>query len=258
MTTSHTPALTKLFPALMSGDEAALLALFAEGERVVDAPIFGEARGDEAIRRLAGSLRERLALGKARLERIATSETSARVVDEVTLYLPIDGREVELPVAVVADRAGQDRYSAIRIYFSTWPLSGSHLVRAPLFRSDPSLVPPDVVGRYFDRLDAADLEAVMALFIPEGRLRQPSGSAYEEIGEEARRKFYSTVFALGGGVTLGYNTFTDDGVRCAIEYNVVRAGKMEVTPQAGMVVYERAPNGLISAVRIYDDFNIPT
>jgi hypothetical protein len=50
---------------------------------------------------------------------------------------------------------------------------------------------------------------------------------------------------------------TDDGVRCAVEYNVVRWGSHDLPPQAGIAVYERSPDGLLAAARVYDDVEPP-
>jgi len=50
---------------------------------------------------------------------------------------------------------------------------------------------------------------------------------------------------------------TDDGVRCAVEYNFVRWGRHDMPPQAGIGVIERGPDGLLAAVRFYDDVAAP-
>ena len=50
---------------------------------------------------------------------------------------------------------------------------------------------------------------------------------------------------------------TDDGVRCALEYNCVRWGSHDLPPQAGICVYERGPDGLLAAARVYDDIEAP-
>jgi hypothetical protein len=50
---------------------------------------------------------------------------------------------------------------------------------------------------------------------------------------------------------------TDDGVRCALEYNVVRWGRQGLPPQAGIGIYERTPDGLLAAARVYDDVDVP-
>ena len=43
---------------------------------------------------------------------------------------------------------------------------------------------------------------------------------------------------------------------CVIEYNVVRWGKLSLSPQAGVAAYERGPDGLLAAARIYDDLAV--
>ena len=50
---------------------------------------------------------------------------------------------------------------------------------------------------------------------------------------------------------------TDDGVRCALEYNCVRWGSHDLQPQAGIGVYERGPDGPLAAARVYDHVEAP-
>ena len=73
------------------------------------------------------------------------------------------------------------RIVELRIYFSTWPLTGGHANRPPLLQPDPDLREPDVVGEYQRALAAGDVEAVLAAFEPDAygaragrrRLRPP-------------------------------------------------------------------------------------
>ena len=46
-------------------------------------------------------------------------------------------------------------------------------------------------------------------------------------------------------------------MRCVLEYNCVRWGNHDLPPQAGIGVYERGPDGLLAAARIYDDVEAP-
>jgi hypothetical protein len=64
-------------------------------------------------------------------------------------------------------------------------------------------------------------------------------------------------FGAGGGVGLQPCAVTDDGVRCALEYNCVRWGSHDLQPQAGIGVFERGRDGLLAAVRVYDDVETP-
>jgi hypothetical protein len=71
------------------------------------------------------------------------------------------------------------------------------------------------------------------------------------------RGFYELIIANGGGIPLEHCTLTEDGNACAIEYNVIRWGDSEIPAQAGVSVYERGRNGLLTAARIYDDVEPP-
>jgi hypothetical protein len=56
-----------------------------------------------------------------------------------------------------------------------------------------------------------------------------------------------------GGIDLQLGAVTDDGHRCAVESTCVRWGGRDLPPQAGLGVFERSPDGLLAAVRLYDD-----
>src|SRR5829696_2696376 len=179
-------------------------------------------------------------------------------VEEVVLnLLADDGGRVELPVAVVSDRNPDRTVKVIRVYHSTWPLTGEHRVRPPLLPADPNLHVEGIAGDYQRALAEGDLEGILATFEPDGYAREPSGAAYLHRGIAALRELYAHMFANSGGIGLDHCTLTDDGVRCAIEYNGVRWGNTEIPPQAGIAVYERGRSGLLAAARIYDDVEPP-
>ena len=71
------------------------------------------------------------------------------------------------------------------------------------------------------------------------------------------KSFYQQLFSNGGGIALEYCSVTDDGEKCAIEYNVVGWGKDKLVPQAEVAVYEYNQDKKLTAVRIYDDVNLP-
>ena len=161
-----------------------------------------------------------------------------------------------MPVAIVTDRNPDRTLKAIRVYHSMWPITGGLRVREPLLPPDPNIVVPDVVGEYQRALAAGDLEAMMATYEEDAYAREPSGGEYVYRGKEKLRDVYSAIFA-NGGITVEFCTLTDDGVRCAIEYNCVRWGITEIPPQAGVSVYERGSSRLLAAARIYDDVEPP-
>jgi hypothetical protein len=194
------------------------------------------------------------------VENVALTLTECRTVEEVVLHLLLgdEGGRVELPVAIVSDRNPDRTLKAIRVYHSMWPLTGEHRVRPPLLPEDPRLHAEGTPGDYQRALAGGDLKGIVGTFEPDGYAREPSGGAYVHRGAEGPRELYAHLFANGGGIPLEHCTLTDDGVRCAIEYNCVRWGVTDIPPQAGVAVYERASSGLLRAARIYDDVEPPT
>ena len=246
------------YEGIMAEEPDALARSFAAQQPILDDPRLGRVEGAEAFTAFVADqvawLRERDAV----VENVALTRTPTRTVEEVVLHMLADGGgRVDLPVAVVSERNHDRTLKAIRVYHSMWPLTGGHRVREPLLPRDPNVVVPDVVGEYQRALAAGDLEAMMATYEEDAYAREPSGGEYLYRGKEKLREVYSAMFA-NGGITVEFCTLTDDGVRCAIEYNCVRWGITDVPPQAGVSVYERGSSRLLAAARIYDDVQPPS
>jgi len=96
-----------------------------------------------------------------------------------------------------------------------------------------------------------------ANFAAGGDFRGPFGARYAHRGADELRSCFARCFSAGGGIGLQHCAVTDDGVRCALEYNCVRWGSHDLPPQAGLGVYERGPGGLLAAARVYDDVEPP-
>jgi hypothetical protein len=245
------------YEGIMAEEPDALVRSFA-GQPLVHDPRVGHVEGAMGLRAFASGTVEWLRERDAVVENVALTLTRSRTVEEVVVYLIGDGGgRVELPVAVVTDRNPDRTIKTIRVYYSMWPLTGGHRVREPLLPPDPSVVAPDVVGEYQRALAAGDLEAVLAAYEEDAFVREPSGGEYVYRGKERLREVYSSQFANGGGIPLEHCAVTDDGVRCAIEYNCVRWGVTEIPPQAGVAVYERGSSGRLAGGRIYDDVEPP-
>jgi hypothetical protein len=245
------------YEGILAGQPNALVRSFAGQPRVND-PRVGHVEGVRELRafvsRTADWLRERGAV----VENVALTRTQTRTVEEVVLHLLGDeGGRVELPVAIVTDRNPDRTLKAIRDYHSMWPLTGEHALRPPLLPADLKLHAQGVVGDYQRALAEGDLESIVETFEPAGYAREPSGGAYVHRGAEGLRELYAHLFANGGGIPLEHCTLTDDGVRCAVEYNCVRWGVTNILSQAGVAVYERGNSGLLGAARIYDDVSPP-
>jgi SnoaL-like domain len=241
------------FEGLLSGDTDALIGSFA-GVPELHHPTRGRVKGVPAFRRFVDEQREWLVGRNAHAEHIDLIVTPTRNVEEVVLHL--DGG-VELPVAIAVDRAADARLIELRMYFSTWPLTGGHAIRTPLLQPDPALQEADVVGDYQRALAAGDVEAAVACFEPSGCVREPAGGSFVHRGTDEQRALYTRFFSNGGGIPLEHCTATDDGRACALEYNVVRWGQTEMPPAAGIAVYVRGPSGKLAVARIYDDADPP-
>ena len=143
------------------------------------------------------------------------------------------------------------------MYFSSWPLTGRHANRPPLLQPDPKLRESDVVADYQRALAAGDVDAIVATFEPDGYAREPAGGQYIHRGSNNLRDFYEWLLSNDGGIPLEHCAVIDDKRACALEYNVVRWGKTELPPTAGVAVYARGQSGKLAAARIYDDVSPP-
>jgi len=249
------PAAVSFFDGITSGQVDALIRSFA-GEPELHHPVRGRIRGRDAFRRFVETTSEQLSAAGFTVEDVDLVVTPHRTVEEVVLWYDVGQRRVGLPVAIVAERSDAGLHE-LRMYFSTWPVTGSHANRPPLLQPDEGATEPDVVGEYQRALAAGDVEATVAAFEPDATVREPAGGQYVHRGTQELRALFTSFFSNGGGIPLEHCTVTDDGRACALEYNVVRWGVTDLPPEAGVAVYVRGASGLLSAARIYDDSNPP-
>jgi limonene-1,2-epoxide hydrolase len=239
--------------ALHDADAGALEQVWP-GEVVIDDPRAGQVRGHQQLRRFVRRNQAWLAERDARIETIATTRAGGRAVVEVLAHLTVEGREVRWPVAVVAESTDEESV-VFRTYCSQWPVDFQRHLRPPILPPGADR-PGDVVGRFQGALAAGDAEAVVTTFAPDGYYREPVGPPATHRGRPALRAFFTR--SLGaGGVGLERCAGTDDGTRYALEYTCLRWGAHILPPQAGLAVHERGPDGLLAAVRVYDDIEAP-
>jgi hypothetical protein len=245
------------FPGLMTGETDALIRSFAS-EPELHHPVRGRIKGTRAFNEYVIETNEWLRGGNASIEGVGhTIHAKARGVAEVVVHLEGETGPIDLPMAIVADKQADGRIREIRMYYSTWPLSRRHAKRVPVMQPDPELEEPDVVGEYQNALGAGDVDGLVAAFETSGYAREPAGAEYVHRGPDGLRAFYGWLCSNDGGIPLERCTLTDDGRACALEYNVVRWGKTELWPEAGVAVYVRGENGKLAAARIYDDVDPP-
>jgi limonene-1,2-epoxide hydrolase len=240
--------------ALNAGDTHVLEAGWPGAVTVYD-PHAGVVRGHRQLRQFVSNSQSWLAERRAHIETVAATQVGGRAVVEMLAHLAVDGQELSWPVAVVAE-SPDERSVVFRTYCSQWPLDGRRHIRPPILA--PGIVHPvDVVGRYQTALAAGDTEAILNTFTPDGYYREPFGAPYTHRGPAELRAFFATCFSADGGISLEPCAVTDDGVRCVLEYNCVRWGSVDLPPQAGLAVHELGSDGLLSAVRVYDDVDAP-
>jgi hypothetical protein len=239
---------------LLAGDVDTLIAIFA-GQPSIDTPLGGEVKGAAAFKRFVEEQGAWLKERQANPELFHLTATDERIVAEFVLYLRHGGEPIDLPVAVVADLV-EGGISAVRVYHSTWPLTGEHLVRAPLLEPAEGLEEPEVIQAYMAGIGEPDKEAVLALFAEDGYVREPSGARFRHVGPEGLRHFYGPALD-SGGVVLHHCTATFDGRTFVVEFICDEWANVKLPPQAGLAVYELAGPDRLQAARIYDDVTPP-
>ena len=244
------------FDGLVAGELDALVGSFA-GEPELHHPVRGRIRGARAFEAFVREMNAWLRARNVSVEDVEHVVRERRGFGEVVLHLDAETGPITLPVALVSDRARDGRIDELRMYFSSWPLTGRHANRPPLLQPDPKVRESDVVGEYQRALAAGNAEAIVAVFEVDGYAREPAGGEHVHKGHDGLRAFYQRLFSNDGGIPLEHCAVVDDGRACALEYNVVRWGKTELPPEAGIAVYVRGENGKLAAARIYDDAEPP-
>ena len=249
-------ATVPFFDGLLAGDLAALVGSFA-GEPELHHPVRGRIRGARAFEAYVADTNAWLRRRHASIENVEYVTAGRDGFAEVVLHLDGEPGEVGLPVAVVSEKASDGRIVELRMYYSSWPLTGRHAIRPPMLQPDPELRESDVVATYQRALATGDVEDIVATFEPDGYAREPAGGEFVHRAPDGLRAFYELLFSNGGGIPLERCVVTDDKRACALEYNVVRWGETELPPQAGFAVYARGQSGKLAAARVYDDVDPP-
>jgi hypothetical protein len=244
------------FDGLMAEELDALVKSFA-GEPELYDPVRGRVKGVRAFEAFVTEMNASLAERNVSVEDVHYVITERRGFEEVVLHFDGETGRIDRPVAIVADHQSDGRIDELRIYSGSWPLRDRRSHRPPLLQRDPELRASDVVAEYQRALSDGDVDAIVATFEADGYAREPAGGRYIHRGPDGLRAFYEGLFSNDGGIPLEHCALVDDGRACALEYNVVRWGKTELRPEAGVAVYVRGQSGKLAAARIYDDADPP-
>ncbi len=239
----------------LAGETDALVESFA-GEPMVHDPVRGRVKGVPAFRAFAAEMHDWLVRRNVSVEDVNHVVLGRGGFEEVVLHLDGETGRVALPFAAVADRGADGRIDEVRVYHSNRPLTGRHATRPPLLQPDPELRAADAVAEHQRALAAGDLDATVAAFEPGGYAREPDDPAVHR-GRDGLRDLYRRMFSYGGGIAQQHCKIVGDERTCALEYNVVRWGRAQLLPQAGVAVYVQGDSGKLAAVRVYDDVEPP-
>jgi hypothetical protein len=245
------------FVSLASGQVEQLIHRLGD-RATVDDPIFGRTSGLPALERYVQEVSAWLQKHEGSFDKVAFVTGSDRDVTEGTLGLTFDGRRVQVPVAVVAERR-PEREVELRLYYSTKPIKGTRAVRSPILPQNDEVAVPPPVAAHLDSLAKADVRGIVASFEIGGTVRDAGGQTHTKTAEGgALEEYYKKLFSPSakGGLEVLKGARADDGSTCALEYTVVRVHGKNVPPQAGLAVYERGESGLLKAVRGYEDVDV--
>lgn len=244
-----------IFQYVQDGSESYILPSLSE-DFTLDTPLWGRFEGRNGFFDFSSKLRSWLADHKTMVDPFSTIAADDRIVCEYTFFLAIHEANTDLPVAVAADITG-GKISSVRIYFSTWPLTGNHTHRPPMLEPDDSLPMPDTVGKYVEYLAGTDAEKISDLFSDSGYIREPSGSKYVHMGKDSLPEFYMEIIS-DGGIPLRHCTVTTERNATAVEYFFDKWNKYTFPAEAGIAVYVMDDDGKIVAARVYDDARSPS
>lgn len=261
-------------PSLLDPEPKSVEALAQRlgGRATVDDPIFGRTSGLPALERYVAEKSEWLKHREARYTKTFFTTGTDRDVSEGVLTLVIDGKKVDLPIAVVAERR-RSREVELRTYYTTKPIKDTHAIRSPLVPPDDALVLPSPIAEHVDALMKGDVDALLAGFESDGTMRDAHGVAHKQ-GPELRELYekmfgksgpesmegrnlpgFSRAWSTPGGVQILKGATADDGRTCALEYTLVGLRGKGVAPQAGLALYERGDSGLLRSLRVYDNLD---
>lgn len=241
------------FPALL-GESPQELAIRLGERATTYEPLFGACAGMADIKSRLAELSKWLGDTSASYAHGGTMVGVDRDVTEGTLSLRLDGREVELPIAIVVERK-RAREVDLRVYHATQPIDRWQAARPPRPGTEKEPVLPTDVAAHLSALRMGDADALVAGYESTGALRDGTGKAFGREGG-GLREFYVSLLQNAQGTNEWVplvRSAADDGRICAIEYEIEKLRGGETAPKEGLMVFERGDSALFRSVRMYDE-----
>ncbi|MGH7280887.1 MAG: hypothetical protein ACRELY_05135 [Polyangiaceae bacterium] len=241
------------FPALLGESQEELTIRLGERASIYD-PVFGAAAGVAEIKKKLTELAKWLSDSGASYAHERTFVGVDRDVAEGILSLRVDGRHVDLPVAVVVERR-REREVDLRVYHATQPIDRWQAARPP--RANPETEPSlaQDVASHLSAVRLGDADAIVAGFESIGALRDGVGRTHARDAGQLH-DFYVSLLQNAHGANDWVpivRRSADDGRTCSIEYEIEKLRGGETAPKEGLMVFERGDSALFCSVRIYDE-----
>ena len=263
----------RLIRAACSGqaDEACSLfreeKLFGHVPCVIDTP-YARYEGLSGVRRFVAEWLPRFGATDADVTPVIQTRANGRSVTELQVDFSSPEGIRQVPFFVVADLRTQDTLDEVRLYTHCSFIPGLQAYRAPLFPSthlekgECGLL-TGAVREYYEglhRSPCADVDRIMQCMSEKcvfgGYEPLVPGREPATTREEVREKYEHMALYIPRCVAMRYETLTDDGRTCVIEWVHVisRAGREERgrIAMSGIAAYERGDDGLLCSIRISD------
>jgi hypothetical protein len=263
----------RLLEGLAAGDgELAASAVeqhpqWGEGLARVDTP-FGIFAGKGAVKILADGFAANFGATALHVTPVVQTRTGGRSVSEVVLEGPGADGPVAVPVTIVGDLHPAGTLEGARLYFFYRWATGLYPYRAPIYRprhasSAEFPLLTGVVRRYYQLLNLGDPQTatsgILETLAPEfryGGYRPDDSEPLIDTLEQLRPVYTAICTAIPAEQIIRFETITDDGITCAVEWTsvITKLGCAKgIASQAGFAAYERSSDGHLRSIRINDN-----
>ncbi len=244
-------------PLLTSGQAEALQAVLGASGVVHDHK-FGVVPSADIESGLVGAWADWLSPHQfVKTKHLRTTNAGARVIAESIIHLTHeDGRALQWPFATVAVANAAGDGVDLYIYYTIWPILKAHTVRPPVFE-EPQLdtMPSPLLQAYHKCLTTGDVDGLDNVLATDAYIRESSGPPYVHWGIPAVSDYFRGLFKDGAPLMRSERVTADE--RCTfLEFTVIGWNGEEWPEerhQGGAGIWEVNQDGLMAAVRVYDD-----
>ncbi len=247
-------------PALVAGDGEKIAELMGPLGKIEDYK-FGRIENLESATELPALFHQWMSETDWTVEKsvhLRTTDAGSRVISEDIIFAESQsGDKIEWPIATVACEMPNSDSAELFIYYTIWPIIKRHTKR-PLIFEQPQLdtTPPPVLQAYHKYLTSGDVDGVRNVMTADAYIRESSGPPYAHLGITNVTNYFANSLFRGGAPVMRTERITCDGRCTFLEFTVIGWNGEdwpESDHQAGAGIWELNADGLLSAVRVYDD-----